>query len=163
MEAASIDFPHVDPEVSGEHGELVDQGDVHVAERVLEELGELGHPGARHRHGLLDDAVEESPHGEPGTRASIPDTTFGMVTRFHVGIAGIDALGAVAEVEVDPGAEARTLLEDGRHELLGGPGIRRGLEDDGGARFEVAGQDPGSLLDVGQVGVAVGRAAWGRR
>ncbi len=43
----------------------------------------------------------------------------------------------------------------GRHELLGRPRIGGRLEDDRGAGPEVACQDPGRLLDVGEVGVPV--------
>jgi hypothetical protein len=35
-------FPHVDTKLAGEHRQLVDQRDVDVAERVLEQLREFG-------------------------------------------------------------------------------------------------------------------------
>ncbi len=39
-------LPHVDAQVGGEHGQLVDQGDVDVPEGVLQQLGHLGLLGA---------------------------------------------------------------------------------------------------------------------
>src|ERR1700686_3992840 len=51
--------PDVDAEVAREHRELVDERDVHVAEGVLEQLGELGLAGRRHRYDLVDDAPVE--------------------------------------------------------------------------------------------------------
>ncbi len=81
-------LPDVDAEVPGEHGDLVDERDVDMPERVLEELGELGHPRARDRHGLVHDAVEEALAPRRSDASSMPETTFGMVTRFHVGFPG---------------------------------------------------------------------------
>ena len=43
----------------------------------------------------------------------MPDTTFGVFSRVQVALPGIDALGAVAEVEVGAGGEAAGLLEEG--------------------------------------------------
>jgi CheY-like chemotaxis protein len=43
--------PNVHAEVCREDRELIDEGDVDVAESVLDELGELGLSGARHGHG----------------------------------------------------------------------------------------------------------------
>ena len=40
--AASMRLPDVDAEVVGEHRQLVDERHVDVAERVLDELGQLG-------------------------------------------------------------------------------------------------------------------------
>ncbi len=52
-------LPDVDAERSGMDGQLVDEGDVHVAERVLEQLGQLRHPRRADRHGALDQASVE--------------------------------------------------------------------------------------------------------
>ena len=51
--------PDVDAEVAGEHRELVDERDVDVAERVLEQLGELGFARGRDGDDLVDDAAVE--------------------------------------------------------------------------------------------------------
>ena len=156
-------LPHVDPEVRGEHRQLVHQGDVHVAEGVLEELRELGHPVSPIPARSGPRAGRRSPAPPSNDASSIPDTTLGMVTRFHVRVAGVDALGAVAEMEVGSGAEPRALLEDGGHQLFGRPRVGRGLEHHRGAGAQVPAHHAGRLLDVRQVGVALGRAAWARR
>ena len=97
--------PDVDSQLASEHRELVDERDVHVAKRVLEQLHQLGFAGRRHRHGLLDErAVEPLDH-----RARELVDARDDLRRVHerpLAIAGIDALGRVAEKEVDAGAEA---------------------------------------------------------
>ena len=45
-------------------------------------------------------------------------------------VARVDALRAEPEVEVDAGTEARMLLEQRHHQLLGGARVGRRLEDD---------------------------------
>jgi hypothetical protein len=59
VEAASIASPQVDAQVVRVHRELVDQNDIDVAERVLDQLGQLGLAGRRHRHGVIHDRVVE--------------------------------------------------------------------------------------------------------
>jgi hypothetical protein len=51
--------------------------------------------------------------------------------------------------------EAGLLLEDRGNEVLGGAGVGRGLEDDGGTGAQVAADGSGGANDEGQVGHAV--------
>ena len=55
-------LPHVDPELVGEDREFVHEGDVHVSEGVLEQLGQLGLASAADGHGRLDQRVVEVAH-----------------------------------------------------------------------------------------------------
>ena len=50
----------IDAELAGEHRQLVDQCDVDVSERVLQELHQLGFGGRADRHRLVDECREES-------------------------------------------------------------------------------------------------------
>ena len=62
--------PHVDVEVAGEHRQLVDQRDVDVAERVLEQLHQLGLGARTDRHRLVDERREERVDHRQRRRAS---------------------------------------------------------------------------------------------
>ena len=79
----------------------------------------------------------------------------GVVTRFHSRLPRVDPLGAVAEEEVDAGDQAGALLEDRRDQLGRGARVGGRLQRDGGAGPQVAGQHPGRVLDVAQVGRAL--------
>ena len=67
------------------------------------------------------------------------------------GVARVDPLRAVAEVEVGARDQARALLQDRREQLLGGAGVGGRLQDDGGSGAQVAGEGDRRLLDVAQV------------
>ena len=54
-------LPDVDAEVGREHRELVDERDVDVPERVLEQLGQLGLPRARDGNDLVDERCRRTP------------------------------------------------------------------------------------------------------
>ena len=90
----------VDAHAVEDHGQLVDQGNVHIALGVFNHLGGFGHADAR---GLVraggDDAGVERVHlgGHLGGRAA-GDLFDGGHPVFFV--AGVDALGAVAGKEV---------------------------------------------------------------
>jgi hypothetical protein len=152
-------LPHVDPEIVGEHGQLVDEGDVDVAEGVFEELRELGDTGAGYRHGLLHQPVVE---------ATDDRQAGGVDPRHHLGgrhqrvraVPGVDTFRRVAQVEVRAGGETRTLLQDRAHQLLGGTRKRRRLEHHGRAGPQEPRKGPSGTLDVRQVRHAL---AEGRR
>ena len=125
-----------------------------MAERVLEQLGELGLAGSRDRDGALDDRVVERLHRGERRLVDARDD-LGRVDERPGRVAGVDALGAVAEVEVDADRQAGARLEDRTDELLGGARVRGRLEDHGDAGPQEAGQRGGRRLDVGEVGVAL--------
>ena len=119
--------------------DLVHEGDVDVALGVLDRLGRfrrLDRRGAEHAAGRdravhLGDAFE---HFGRLAGDDLGDLLDGMLA-----VAGIDALGAVAEEEIPPADEARGLLEDGGADLLGHAGIDSAFVnhdrlDAGGAR-----------------------------
>jgi hypothetical protein len=71
-------------------------------------------------------------------------------------VARVDALGAVAQVEVDAGPQAALGLEDGADHLGGGAGPGGGLQHDQAAGVQQAADHGGGRLDGAQVGRAVG-------
>ena len=95
-------LPHIDVEGIGIDRQLVHQRDVDVPEGVLEKLRQLGLAGARHGHRRVDDRVEEAPHCVQGRRIDAGDD-LRRVDQVPDGVPRIDAFGAVAEVEIDPG------------------------------------------------------------
>ena len=106
--------PDVDAELAGEHRELVDERDVHVAERVLEQLHQLGLAGRCHRHDLVDERAVERAR-TVGTRRGVDARDdLRRVHEIPLGVARVDALGRVAEEEVDAGAQAAGSSRIGR-------------------------------------------------
>src|ERR671916_537360 len=51
--------PYVESEAVTVDRQLVDQGNIDVTERVFQQLGKLGLPGFRHRHGAFDQPTIE--------------------------------------------------------------------------------------------------------
>ncbi len=147
-------LPDVDAQLGGEHRQLVDEGDVDVAERVLDELGELGLPRARDGDRLRDEGVVEGLDRLEAAGGDARDELRGL-REAVLGIARVDPLGAVAEVVVAPGDEARALPDQAGEELLGRSRVGRRLEDDERARPQVGAERPGGVLDVGEVGPAL--------
>ena len=123
--------------MTAHEGELVGQGDVHVAEDVLVELGELRDLGAGDFQDAGDDlTVEERGHlAAHGRNAAdnlrdVPDR--------EAAVPRVDPLRRKDEVKVR--ADPKPLgLEHGEQELLGRPGIGRRLEDDQLGGAEMAG------------------------
>ena len=135
--------PDVDVERVGEHGQLVDQCDVDVAERVLEQLGQLGLPGRRHRHGACRPDGRRTPARPPASRRRGPETTFGVFSKCQVGLPGSMRSGRVAQVEVPPATQPAAGLEDRADQLLGGARVGGGLEDHAAARPHRWGREAG--------------------
>ena len=106
------------------------------------------------RHRRVDDVVEEPLHRRQRGVVDARDDLRGVLEA-PGGVAGVDALGAVAEVEVRAGPQARALLEDRRDQLLGGARVGGRLQDDRGPAPEVRGHGGRGGLDVGQVGHAL--------
>ena len=116
--------PDVDPELVAVDGELVDERDVDVPEGVLQQLRHLGLAGAGRGHHALDDIPVE--RGNCGGGGVVhPGDDLRRVAETPRGVARIDALRAVAEVEVRPGPQARARLQDRREDLLGGARVGR--------------------------------------
>src|SRR5262249_47729161 len=102
-----------DAEAAEDHGDFVDEGDVEIALGVLDDLGGFGR---------ADVAGDEDAAGRGAAVEELE--LFGDLRRLAghdlhdavdgVGaVAGIDALGRVAEEEVDAGATAGGLLDGG--------------------------------------------------
>jgi len=122
--------------------------------RVLEELGELRLLHARQGHGPLDEGAVEVRHGLPGGLV-VPGHELRGADQVPRRVAGVDALGAVAEEEVGADHQPRRLLEEGPEELLGRARVGGGLEHDQGSGAEEPPEHAGRRLDVRQVGDAV--------
>ncbi len=119
--------PDVDAEVAGEHRQLVDERDVDVPERVLEQLDELGLLARTDGNGLVDERVEERLHRlQRGLVGAAHD--LGRVDEPVRRVAGVDSFGRVAEVVV-AAQQARRLLEDRGEELGRRSRIGGALED----------------------------------
>ena len=130
------------------------QRDVHVPEGVLDELGQLCLARRGHRHGPVHDAPVEVLHrGQRG----VVDARHDLRRRGQGPgpVPGVDALRAVAEVEVGARGQPGPVFKPRQHLLLRGPRVGRGLHDHRGARAQVPGQRAAGRLDVGQVGQAV--------
>ena len=146
------DLGGVDAHAVEHHRELVHEGDVDVALRVLHDLDRLG--GLDGRDGVgprRDDDVVDPPDLLEGLLVHAGDDLAYGRESVHA-VAGVDALGAVADLEVDAAPEARLLLEDGHAHVLGDAGVDRGLVHDDGARPEVTPQGARGALDGGEVG-----------
>ena len=71
-------------------------------------------------------------------------------------IAGVDALGAVADLPVHAALEAGLLLNNGNANVLGDAGVHRGLEDHDGAGGQILAHGAGGPLHRAQVRGGVG-------
>ena len=119
----------VDAEPVEDHGELVDERDVDVALRVLDHLGRLGDADRRGRvrAGLDDRAVELV--DELGRLRRRAGRDLADRRQPVLAVARVDALRAVAGVEVLVELESRLLFEDRHADLLGAAREHGGLVD----------------------------------
>ena len=149
------DLPEVDPHLVAEDCELVDQADVDVAVGVLQDLGHLRHGGGGgpEYFPLQDGFVHGRDHfgGVCTEAADHLGGVLGLVDQ----VAGIDPLGAEAEVKVLAALQAGG-LEDGLDQLFGGSGVGGGLEDDHHPAVQVPGDRAGRGLDIADVRLLVG-------
>ena len=149
------DLQGVDAELAEDQRQFVHQGDVEVALGVLDDLGRLGDADAAGHMGAGGDdlAVEGVDNGGDLGAGAAGDLFDGG--QAVVGVAGVDALGAVAEVEVvglvpplprplprEGGGEvgeARRLFQYGGTVFFGAAGVDGGFVDD-----QVAGLEDGA-------------------
>ena len=118
--------------------ELVHQRDVEVALRVLDDLRRLGHLDRRRPvHAGGDDRSIDA--GDPLERLGdlARDDLDDLGRSVCSLVAGVDALGRIAERRSPPPLDARCSLEHRHADLLGGAGIHRRLVDDDRAALEV--------------------------
>ena len=150
--------PDVDVEIAGEHRQLVDERDVDVPERVLEQFHHLGLGTRPDRHRAVDERREERvDHRQPLGRR--PADHLGGVDQPVRGVARVDPLGRVPEEEL-VGGQPGTLREDRGEQLGGRSRIGRALEDHAATRTQMLCQVGAGHLDVRQVGQPV--AQWRR-
>ena len=120
----------IDAQPIADQGDLVDQGDVDVALGVFQHLGELGDAD---RGGAMGAGADHAAVGRVDDvqrlwRVGRHDLQDGVEAPLLV--AGIDALGRVADVEVDLPFQAGCLFEDGNAHFLGDAGIDGRFVDD---------------------------------
>ena len=146
-------FPDVDVHPLAEQLQLVDQGDVHAAEDVLQELGHLRLAGPLHRHDLGDGGGVQR-RGKLRALPRIATHHFRDGGGVEARVSRVLALGREGEVEVEPGAQAGKLLDDGLHHFLGGAGIGGALQHDQLAGADVRPDRARRVLDVRHVRLA---------
>ena len=153
------DLPHVEAHPLAQQGKLVHECDVHVAEHVLEQLGQLRGVGRRQLDDPRVDPAEErggSACRVGGRRTDEPRDVLRCAGR----VTGTDALRREREIEIDAGAETAAL--EGLAERAGRrPGERRRLEDDELARTQPAAQVVRGAEDRAEVRI-LGRRDRGR-
>ena len=115
----------VETEILEQHGEFVDQRDVHVALNVLDDLGGLRHADRSHamgagRDNAAIDAIDK--FGDLGRRAGCD---FNNVGKAMLEIAGVDALGRIAGEEILVEDETGGALQNRHANFFGGAGIDR--------------------------------------
>src|SRR5699024_2399303 len=111
------------------------------------ELGQLGLAGTGDGDGPLDQGVVEAADDLEAPVVDAGDHLRGVLEG-PLWVARIDALGAVAQMEVGAGAKAASRLEQGRHELVGGAGIGGRLEDDRRPWAQMDREGSGGVFDV---------------
>jgi len=138
-----------------DHRQLVHQCDVHIALRVLDDLGRLGDAdGAGAEDAGRHDALVEGRHTLQGL-GSIAGDDFDNALERVLLIARVDALGGVSQPEIPAGDQARFALEHRGAAVLSDPGIYGGLVDDHIARFEHAADGMRSPFDHAQIRLAL--------
>ncbi|EAU66011.1 hypothetical protein STIAU_4801 [Stigmatella aurantiaca DW4/3-1] len=149
------DLPHIDVHPVAEHLHLVDHGDVHAPEDVLQQLGELRHARGGHRNDFLERAgVEGLGHLEARGREATDDLRNGL--RVEALVARVLTLGAEGQVEVHARLQA-ALLQQRLEHLLGGARVRGGLQHEQLVGPHVGGQRLPRLNDEAHVRLARGR------
>ena len=142
-------LPGRDAELVAHQRQLVGERDVHGAEGVLVQLGGLRDHRARHRDHLVHGLAVEQLGAAQALLGDAGHELGGVADRVLL-VARVHPLGRVAEEEVLADLLAAA-LQDRQHDLLGGAGVRRGLEHDELARPQVGRHRLGRRHDVGDV------------
>ena len=147
-------FPQIDVHPLAEQLHLVDQRDVHAAEDVLQQLGQLRFAGPLHRHHLGDGAGVERA-GHLGALARESAYHLGNRRGVEARVSRVLALRREGEEEVHARAQPGELFQDGLHHFLGGAGIGGALEHHQLAGAHVGPDRARGVLDVRHVRLAV--------
>ena len=150
------DFVGVDVHAVKDHGEFVHEGDVDIALAVLDDFDCLG--GAEVGDGVGPDFDDEVVDGLDGLQGFLVDAGDDLVDVLEAvdSVAGVDSLGAVADLEVGAAFEPGFFLEDRDADVFGAAGIDGGFIDDDGTGYQVPAHDLGGADDGRQVGSVVG-------
>ena len=130
----------VDIHTLEDHGEFVDERDIHVTLCILDDLCRFGHLDARSlvRTGSNDaavDGIDKLGHFRRRAGRHLKNRRQAMFL-----VTGVDALRAVADEEVLVQSQSRTLLQERHAEFFGGAGVYRRLVDDDVTLFQHAAQ-----------------------
>jgi hypothetical protein len=130
-------FHRVDAEAVEDDRELVHQGDIEVALRVLDHFRRFRDlDRGRLVHARRDDAAVDLRNALERLRRVARDDLRDLGQRALL-VAGVDALRRIADVEVFAPAHLRMLLQHGDADLLRGPRIDGGFVDDRRAPLHV--------------------------
>ena len=167
------DLPHVDAEAVGDEAQLVGEGDVDVAERILGQLGHLGGTRGGGDAGAADEAAVEAERLARAARGDAADDAV-VVDQLDQDAAGQHALGAVGDRDIggspqsitlwgSPGLlagaagdpEVGTKFGEQVADLFGGADRRGRFEDDRVARLQDGGDAGRGGEDVADVGAVI--------
>ncbi len=131
-------FERVDPHLVEDDGELVHEGDVDVALGVLDDLSSLRHFNAA---GAMDTGLDDNAiDARDGVQRLLVAARDDLLDRGEAVdlVTGVDALRAIANLEVDTALQTGFLLQDRYTDLLGHAGVDGRLVDDDAARGQVS-------------------------
>lgn len=147
-------FPDIYAHPVEEHLELVYQGDVDGAVGVFQDLGGLGCPAGRNRHGPGHDLIVEG-LGHFQARWGIAADHLGYGGRRVVLVVGVLALRRKGQEEIASGVKARLFFQDVPHVLVGGTRVSGRFQDDQLAAPQVLGDGVGGVEHKAHVWLAV--------
>lgn len=140
------DLSGVDAHAVKDHGKLVHEGNIDIALAVLDHLDRLGGLDGGNRVGAdLNDNIVNVLDLLERLSVHAGDDLLDVLQTVHL-VAGVDALGGVAHLEVHAALEAGLALQNRHADVLRHAGIDRGLIDHDGALGEVAADDAAGVL-----------------
>ena len=145
----------VDAHAVADHGDLVHESNVDVALAVLHDLDGLRRLDAGDREGAsLDDDIVDLLDLRSGLLVHTGDDLADVCQRVDP-VARVDALRAVADLEVNTAFQPRLFLQDRDADILRHAGVNRGFIDDDRAGNHVAAYDAGRIFHRLQIGIIV--------